>query len=556
MQYQDLTPSFDQLNSTIRRERSDVSGRLQSNAGGVTIYGGFNIMAPGTTVQNAEFPEEYQIEYVDNCGLEEVAEWVTDLDASVRDLELGVASGGRENTVSTSQPSSTDGYPNGAYWTQVQSADELVPIGLWRLTNGAWVEQEVPPSTVTPYLNTGLIDTSVLSAQIIRSDQFWTSLNSMPRVGFNDDGFQAYDADGNLTVSLNGVSNTLEGEITSGPWQIAKRDPYYGIFCRAGRELATSRSPGLVMVEAQTESAWPAYFSLRSQLWGGSGFTNAGPDANEDAQAYIQIKSAHLADDVDVREDGRYNFADVQWNNQGVLVRNAYPGDGQSLSLDHSAAQLEWRNTSNAAQLNLQNAAFNLTLSDSYLSTVPLSITGSQYCDKNAAGYVTTPYDSGKLTIDVNDEDDARSEAAYSGTRGSGVVFDKWKTVLTGCHGAAEVQLGRSATGGQADLVFRADRIAQSQVNSPMRFGKVQIGDLNGYRTVTVTIGGSHLSGRGTPHWHIWLQPYDWANQASFATKLVSIDHANGTFTAVIETITRAGTTNCGFYWTAFKVEM
>lgn len=553
MIYEDLTPSINQINSTIRKQRVEATRAVQSNGGGISINGGFSILTPESTRPNGSLPEEYQVDYTIATDLEEVAEWVTDLDQVVRNLEVGVVTSGRENTVSTEPPGSTEGYPDGAYWTQVSSADELVPLALWRLTDGEWVEEAVPENTVTPYLNTGLIDTAVLSAQIIRSDQFWTSLDSMPRVGFNADGFQAYDADGNLTVSMNGIVNTLEGELISGPWHIAKRGETYGIYCRAGHEQVTERSPGLVMVEADTDTGWPSYFNLRSQLWGSSAGNMGGPGANENVNAYAMIRSAHLVDGVEPNPEGTYTFADINWENQDVLIRNAYPGDGQSLWLHHLVAQLEWRNPETADQLNLYDAMFQHHIADNILGIMPFSMRGGQYVTRDAGNYIQTAEGSGYFQVLTADDQDTRTD--FTSTTGAGIGLDRWVAAMTAGHGAAQVQIGHMTKDKPAELRLAADRIAQNVINTPVRFGQVHVGDLNGYYTANVTIGGWPSSERGTPRWHIILQPYDWNNMGGFVTKLTAVDHAAGTFRAVIETVARAGTVNCGFFWTAIKVE-
>lgn len=567
MIYEDLTPSINQLNSTIRKQRVEATRAVQSNGGGISINGGFSILTPDSPRQNYELPEEYQVDYTIATDLEEVAEWVTDLDRVVKNLEVGVVTSGRENTVSTEPPSSIEGYPDGAYWTQVQSADELVPIGLWRLTDGEWVEQEVPPNTVTPYLNTGLIDTAVLSAQIIQSDQFWTSLDSMPRVGFNADGFQAYDENGELTVSLNGVMNTLEGEIISGPWHIAKRGETYGIYCRSGHEQVSERSPGLVMVQASEENEWPSYFNLRSQLWtttDAGGYTDVGgPDANESVNAYCMIRSAHLLDGVDTDEEGRYTWGDINWGNQDVLIRNAFPGTGQSLWLHDLTTQLEWRSPEFENQLNLMDTSYMWQLADKIIGLATVLTRAGQYVTRdfsetNVSGRGTIVDAEGTAYWQTLVVDDRDTRTDYSVATGSQLYLNGACAAMTGCHGAAMLQLGSTVTGNKAELRIAADTIKTNCVNSVIRTGEVTnqvLGSQGAWKKITVSIGGWPTTERGVPRWQIMATPVDWSDTADVTIKVVNIDHANNTFTAVI-TAVQGSTNNCGFLWTAFKTDV
>lgn len=568
MIYEDLTPSINQINSTIRKKRVEATRSVQSNSGGISINGGFSILTQNSAQPSYGLPEEYRVDYTIATDLEEVAEWVTDIDQAVRNLEVGVVSGGRENTVSTSRPSEVTGYPDGAYWTQVQSADELVPIGLWRLTNGAWVEQEVPPNTVTPYLNTGLIDTAVLSAQIIQSDQFWTSLDSMPRVGFNADGFQAYDSDGNLTVSLNGIANTLEGEIMSGPWHIAKRGETYGIFCRSGREQVSERSPGLVMVQASEDNEWPSYFNLRSQLWAatdaGSGYSNVGgPDANESINAYCMIRSAHLNDGVETNEEGRYTWADINWRNQDVLIRNAFPGTGQSLWLHDLTTQLEWRSPEFENQLNLMDTSYMWQLMDKQRGLATVLTRAGQYVTRdfshtNVSGRGTITATEGTSYWQTLVVDDRDTRTDYSVSTGSQLYLNGAYSMLTGCHGAAMVQLGSSVAGNKAELRVAADTIKTNCVNSVIRTGEisgVNLPNQGAWKKIEVTIGGWPTTERGNPRWQIMATPVDWNDSADITIKIVNINHSANKFTAVI-TAVQGSTSNGGFLWTAIKTDV
>lgn len=151
--------------------------------------------------------------------LSDVATRIERVESVVKNLQGGVSTQGRWNTVSTSEPPSTaNDYPEGAWWTKVASADDMTPQALWTVENGKWVTKPLPVGqTVAPYLNTGLISAGAVAAAIIKSDDFWTALSG-ERVGFNNNGFQAYDKDGRQTVKVNGNDNYISGRGELGGW--------------------------------------------------------------------------------------------------------------------------------------------------------------------------------------------------------------------------------------------------------------------------------------------------------------------------------------------------
>lgn len=151
------------------------------------------------------------------ASLRDVGRKVERVESVVKNLQAGVSTQGRWNTVSTSDaPGSADGYPEGAWWTKVASEDSLAPVALWTVTGGKWETRPLPAGQmVAPVMNTGLISAGAVAAAIIRSDEFWTALTGR-RVGFNRDGFQAYNQFGQQTVRLDGSDNVLMGSLRAG----------------------------------------------------------------------------------------------------------------------------------------------------------------------------------------------------------------------------------------------------------------------------------------------------------------------------------------------------
>lgn len=150
------------------------------------------------------------------ASLQDTATRVAGVEAQVRNLQKGVSTQGRWNTVSTAPaPSTTDGYPEGAWWTQVLSAADMTPQALWTVADGRWATRPLPANTVAPVMNTGLISAASIASAIIKSDEFWTALSGR-RVGFNSAGFAAYDGDGRQTLRLDGENNFVRGSLSTG----------------------------------------------------------------------------------------------------------------------------------------------------------------------------------------------------------------------------------------------------------------------------------------------------------------------------------------------------
>lgn len=557
MLYEDLTPSLDQLHNTIRRQSKSLEATVQRASGGIGISEApFIIYTPEDDIE-MPIPGEYQIDYSARCDLQGVAEWVTDVDASVKELAAGVASAGRWNTVSTEPaPEDASNYREGSYWIQVDGEDTLIPIAMWEVQNRQWVEVPVPENTATPYLNTGLLQASVISSTIIKSDQFWTALGSYPRVGFNADGFQAYDSSGNLTVSINGIVNTLKGEFISDPWHLAHRGQYYGIFCRSGEEPVNSFSPGIVMEKSATETGWPDYFELRTQIWDTEGVDyDGGPTGTERIRAYVRVNSAHLKEGVTTDSDGNYSWDDIEFSNQNILARNASLGTGQSLWLSWFATQLEWRSPQYGTTLTLLEDRYELQRTCAGMS-MPYRMAGGQYIE--TSGDLKLPLPAGWFKLEIMDDDDEWT--TDTSPYGSFIYADKSYVHLSASHGNAQVYAGNT-DGNRSELRLCADRLNTATRNSVFKTGVVSgltlsaPGGSNYWVRTTVNIGVINNRERTTPNWRIACFPMDTQDKAGIIVKVISIDNTTNSFQVVVESVSGQATSGAGFMWVAINAE-
>ncbi len=123
-----------------------------------------------------------------------------------------VSNTSRMNQISTDPPpSSTTGYSEGAFWTQVESATSLVAKAIWRVENSTWVQKDLGASTlITPTMDAGLIDAAAVAAKMIVSGEMWSDAAN-PRHGMTSTGFQSFDGLARETVHLDGQRNTLLG---------------------------------------------------------------------------------------------------------------------------------------------------------------------------------------------------------------------------------------------------------------------------------------------------------------------------------------------------------
>lgn len=208
------------LDPSARQVAAALAARLEAARGGVpgVMAGGGDVSAPQDTDTGETTPGGGVVgRRGPAASLRDVGRRVEHVESVVKNLQAGVSTQGRWNTVSTSDaPSSAGGYPEGAWWTKVASEDSLTPVALWTVAGGKWETRPLPAGqTVTPVMNTGLISAGAVAAAIIRSNEFWTAMTGQ-RVGFNRDGFQAYNQFGARTLRLNGVDNMLMGTLRAG----------------------------------------------------------------------------------------------------------------------------------------------------------------------------------------------------------------------------------------------------------------------------------------------------------------------------------------------------
>lgn len=209
----DLDPSAQQVAAAL-------AARLEAARGGVpgVMAGAGDVSAPQDTDTGETTPGGGVVgRRGPAASLRDVGRKVERVESVVKNLQAGVSTQGRWNTVSTSDaPSSADGYPDGAWWTKIASEGSFSPVALWTVANGRWETRPLPAGqAVAPIMNTGLISAGAVAAAIIRSDEFWTALTGQ-RVGFNRDGFQAYNRWGQQTVRLDGADNVLMGALRAG----------------------------------------------------------------------------------------------------------------------------------------------------------------------------------------------------------------------------------------------------------------------------------------------------------------------------------------------------
>lgn len=123
-----------------------------------------------------------------------------------------VSNTSRMNQISVDPPpASTTGYPEGSFWTQVESASSLVAKAIWRAEAGAWVQKDLGATAlITPTMDAGLIDAAAVAAKMIVSGEMWSD-TANPRHGMTSAGFRSFDGLARETVHLDGQQNTLRG---------------------------------------------------------------------------------------------------------------------------------------------------------------------------------------------------------------------------------------------------------------------------------------------------------------------------------------------------------
>ena len=296
---ENLTPSLSE--AAVRYAQRAWHGQPGTGNGNVGVAAGGDVTLWGETAENAAGPEtgipdhvEGRIRFDKRRSLDDIGRKVERVESAMKNLQAGVSTQGRWNTVSTSDaPESADGYPDGAWWTKVASEDSLTPVALWTVAGGRWETRPVPAGTqITSYTNSGIVDAGLVAAAVIKSDEFWTALSGS-RVGFNKDGFQAYDDAGDQTVDIDGVTNRFSGEFEAGDWTMKKIGQTSGLFAKTNFQLS-EQSPGLVHVGSGVEGVDNTYVAMRSYLYGDS----FGATKDESLNAYFMATSAYRSGDT------------------------------------------------------------------------------------------------------------------------------------------------------------------------------------------------------------------------------------------------------------------
>ena len=296
---ENLTPSLSE--AAVRFARNAWRPDGGTGNGNVGVTSGGDVTMWGETAENAAGPEtgipdhvEGRIRFDKKRSLDDIGRKVERVESVVKNLQAGVSTQGRWNTVSTSDaPGSADGYPDGAWWTKIASEDSLAPVALWTVANGRWETRPVPAGTqIISYTNSGIVDAGLVAAAVIKSDEFWTAMSGA-RVGFNKDGFQAYDDEGKQTVDIDGDTNRFSGEFEAGDWTMKKIGQTSGLFAKTNFQLS-EQSPGLVHVGSGVEGVDNTYVAMRSYLYGDS----FGAKQDESLNAYFMATSAYRSGDT------------------------------------------------------------------------------------------------------------------------------------------------------------------------------------------------------------------------------------------------------------------
>lgn len=256
------------LDPSARQVAAALAARLDAARGGVTgvMSGDGDVRAPQDTDTGEVTPGGGVVaRRGPAASLRDVHTRVKAMEGRIADLQKGVSTQGRWNTVSTSPaPATAEGFPEGAWWTQVKSDSDMRPQALWTVEKGAWVTRPLPSSQViAPYLNSGLIDTSMLIAQAVQSGLIRTAADGK-RIVITSDGISGYDADGNVTIDLDGATNQLTGELIAGGARLTEwKSEYDQSLQRAGIVWGDPK-PDEPMTDARAETL-PRMVGTRSQ---------------------------------------------------------------------------------------------------------------------------------------------------------------------------------------------------------------------------------------------------------------------------------------------------
>ncbi|HJF51262.1 MAG TPA: hypothetical protein K8W24_15980 [Brachybacterium paraconglomeratum] len=111
------------------------------------------------------------------------------------ELATGIATASKFNTVATTTPVETDGYPEGAFWTIVDFGPPMVEADRWQLVEGIWVQVGLDAGRlVAGTVDAGLIDAVALAARMVTSGLIRTA-ESGQRVVIDSNGLVMYGLD-------------------------------------------------------------------------------------------------------------------------------------------------------------------------------------------------------------------------------------------------------------------------------------------------------------------------------------------------------------------------
>ncbi|OFT48839.1 MULTISPECIES: hypothetical protein [Brachybacterium] len=182
MEYRDLNARpKDSLRATVERMREEARS---SKTGPTGVK---------------DFGEHGDAVWTDGDGQQQSVRTIPSaLERLQEELVTGIATASKFNTVATSTPAETDGYPEGAFWTIVELGPPMVETDRWQLVDGAWVQVGLDAGRlVAGTVDAGLIDAVALAARMVTAGLIRTAESGQRVVidstgitlyGINDDG--------------------------------------------------------------------------------------------------------------------------------------------------------------------------------------------------------------------------------------------------------------------------------------------------------------------------------------------------------------------------------